>query len=153
MDKYFISFWHVFYEREKFSLVRRGRWIFEKFWHSCSHLYAVLALLRSFVQNGMGSYRMWHKDRCMSERLQLDSDLMLEEPVTGKAHQEHHTVRCGHACRHPHVGRPTKKVTTRRCFRKNQYVCTCHSGPYTHTLAADDKSDNLLLQICFGSKQ
>lgn len=89
----------------------------------------------------------------MCERPQLDSDLMLEEAVTAARHTRSITLSgVDMPVRHPLVEQPTKKVTACRRFRKKQEVCTCHWGPYKHTLAADYKNDNLLLEICFGSR-
>lgn len=117
-------------------------------WEILAQLFAPVhntGFAMEFLHDGMGSYCTWRKDHCMFERLHLDLELILEAVTTAR-----HTRSI---YRHPHVVRPTKKsqVTTCSCFRKSRCVCTCHSWPYTHTLAADCKSDNLLLEMCFGS--
>lgn len=127
-----------------------GQWTFEKFWHSFLHLYATLALLRSSVQNSLDSHTVWHKDCCMSKRLELGSDMVLEEAVTAARHSKSISlpgldILVGIHMLHVQP----KKVTSCRWSRKSQHICTCHCGD-THTLSADRKSDNLLPEICFG---
>lgn len=131
-----------------------GQWIFKKFWCSCCTCMQHCLCLKSSVQNSLGIHTMWYENCCISKRLKLGSDMVLEEAVTAARHNKSILLDI--------LGMDIlvdiymlnvwpKEVTSCRCSRKSQHVCTCYLGDI-HILSADLKSDSLLPEMFWWQK-
>lgn len=72
---------------------------------------------------------MWYKNCCMSKRLRLGSDMVLEEAVTAARHSKSISLPGMDILVGSHMlNVQPKKVTSCPCSRKSQHVCTCYLG-------------------------